>query len=127
MNSHELNAWLDNILADKDANICIIGDTLNPEKYAYKIKQTFLDRGYNNLFCIDKELKSLSEAPSHIDLMILCMNPNKAYNLLQEAKNHINNVLAQPGANSPELTQLIQKKGSKCYDGCILVYWSLKQ
>ncbi len=122
-----MNDWLTQILSNKESTICIMGDTLNPDKYAYKIKQSLVDRGYQNLYCVDKEITSLDQLPSHIDLMILCMNPLKAEKLLSSACNHIDNVLIQPGANSDAITQLLSKHKITFYDGCILVYWSLQK
>lgn len=118
----ELNECLDQILKDKQAHICVLGDTLNPDKYAYKIKQGFVSRGYQNLYCIDKEITSLDLIPSAIDLIVLCMHPEKAYNLLSASKNQFKCALFQPGAHSEKLESLLQDNNTNCYQGCILVY-----
>ncbi len=121
----EFSKWLNNLLEDKKINICILGDTTNQEKFAYQIKQAFLDKQYKNIYCVDKEIKSMDDVPNDIDLLILCMHPVKAFNILTNAHNNIKNVLIQPGASSPEIIDYLSNKKITYYDGCILKHWNL--
>ena len=54
----------------------VVGDTLNPEKYAYKIKEGLLEQGYT-VHSVGKELQSLNEIPGDLDIIDLCINPAK--------------------------------------------------
>ncbi len=121
----EFSKWLNNVLEDKNINVCILGDTLNQEKFAYQIKQAFLDKQYQNIYCVDKEIESMEQVPNQIDLLILCMHPAKAYNILVNSHNDIKNVLIQPGASSEEIISWLDSKKITYYDGCILKHWDL--
>ena len=63
----------------------VVGDTLNPEKYAYKIKEGLLEQGYT-VYSVGKELASLNEIPGDLDIIDLCIHPAKGIKLLQECK-----------------------------------------
>ena len=90
----------------------ILGDTLNEEKYAYKIKQELINSGYN-VYCVGKELKSLNDIEEEIDIIDLCINPPAGIKLLKENKKIFKGIVIQPGAGSEEIT--------KYMDGCLLV------
>ena len=60
----------------------VVGDTLNPEKYAYKIKEGLLEQGYT-VHSVGKELQSLNEIPGDLDIIDLCINPAKGIQLLR--------------------------------------------
>ncbi len=117
--------WLNNILDDTNKTICILGDTVSSEKFAYRIKQAFITKGFKNIFCVDKELDSLSKVPSEVDLLVLCMNPLKEIKLLSEATNNFKNVLIQPGAGSDDIEKLLNTKNIEYFNGCILKHWNL--
>ncbi len=117
--------WLNNLLKDQKINICILGDTVTKDKFAYQIKQDFLNKGYQNLYCVDKEILSLDQVPNKIDLLVLCMNPLKEIKLLTAAKNQFLNVLIQPGADSEEIEQYFNSNHITHYNGCILKHWNL--
>ena len=42
------------------SRFAVLGDTLNPEKYAYKIKHALLEKGYT-VYPVGKELASLND------------------------------------------------------------------
>ncbi len=121
----DFTKWLDDILKDKNINICILGDTVSEDKFAYKIKHAFINKGYQNLYCVDKEIDSLSNVPNNIDLLVLCMNPLKQIKLLTASTNSFANVLIQPGANSDEIEKWLSSNKITHYDGCILKHWNL--
>ena len=61
----------------------VAGDTLNEEKYAYKIKHGLLEHGYN-VYSVGKELESFNDIPEEIDIIDLCINSVKGLKLIQE-------------------------------------------
>ena len=77
-------------------NFVVVGNTINNEKYAYKIKHKLLENNYN-VECVGKELKSINDVNFDIDVLDLCINPNLGINLLRENKKHIKAVVIQPG------------------------------
>ena len=98
----------------------IVGDTLNEEKYAYKIKEALLSNGYK-VACVGKELKSLDEVDFNIEVVDLCINPIKGIELLKNTKKEIEAVLIQPGAGSQEIKDYLEAKNIPYLEGCALV------
>ena len=82
----------------------VVGDTLNPEKYAYKIKEGLLEQGYT-VHSVGKELQSLNEIPGDLDIIDLCINPAKGIQLLE----------------SPEILSYLQEQTLPYIEGCLLV------
>ena len=79
----------------------VVGDTLNPEKYAYKIKEGLLEQGYT-VHSVGKELQSLNEIPGDLDIIDLCINPAKGIQLLRECRKPFRCIVIQPG--DPQLS-----------------------
>ena len=102
----------------------VLGDTLSEEKYAYKIKNGLIDKGYT-AFGVGKELKSLNDIEGDIDVIDMCINPVKALKLLKECEKDVKAVVVQPGAGSDELESYMNEKGITHIDGCLLVGLSL--
>ena len=96
----------------------VAGDTLNPDKYAYRIKKALIDRGYT-VYAVGKEAKSLDDIPS-FDVLDLCINPVKGLELIQSAHNAIPYVLIQPGAGSDEIRSYLTSHSIPFDDGCVL-------
>lgn len=103
----------------KKKNFVVVGDTINPEKYAYKIKNALIENGYN-VFAVGKELTSLNDIDSNIDVLDLCINPIRGLSILKECKKYIPFVLIQPGAGSNELELYLNEKNIPFRKGCIL-------
>ena len=101
-------------------NFVIVGDTLNPEKYAYKIKEELIQKGYT-VACVDKQYKSINDVPFDIDVLDICMNPAKACKLIEETTKKIKAAIIQPGAESEELKNLLSNKQIPYIEGCALV------
>lgn len=101
-------------------NFAVLGDTLNPEKYAYKIKNQLMDAGYN-VHAVGKELASLNDIQDDIDIIDLCIHPVKGLKLMQENKKPFKCVVIQPGAESPELISWLDEQGLPYIEGCLLV------
>lgn len=97
----------------------VVGDTVNPDKYAYKIKQALLQDGYT-VYCVGKELESLNDVPCTFDVLDLCIHPKKGMALLQDAVVDIPFVLIQPGAGDDEIYSYLSSKSIEWQDGCIL-------
>ncbi|MEG1520272.1 MAG: CoA-binding protein [Clostridia bacterium] len=101
-------------------SFAILGDTVNPEKYAYKIKEAMLEKGYK-VFCVGKELSSLNDIEESVDVVDLCINPIKALGLLKECEKQINFVVIQPGAESDEIFSYLDEKKIPFVQGCLLM------
>lgn len=98
----------------------VAGDTLNEDKYAYKIKGALLGAGYK-VHCVGKELASLDEIPEEkIEVLDLCINPHKGLKLISECRKKIDAVLIQPGAGSDEIKALLDEKHIPYVEGCAL-------
>lgn len=98
----------------------VIGDTLNAEKYAYKIKYELIDKGYT-VYSVGKELSSLNDIEEEIDIIDLCINPVKGLKLLQENKKDFKCIVIQPGASDEELISFLDKNNIPYIHGCLLV------
>lgn len=98
----------------------VVGDTVNTEKYAYKIKQELLLNGYT-VYAVGKELPEIDDVPEPIDVLDLCIHPKKGIELLKKAKADIKFVLVQPGAGSEEIYSYLDEKKIEWQDGCILM------
>jgi len=98
----------------------VVGDTLNEQKYAYKIKNELMDHGYK-VYAVGKELPSINDVPDQIDVIDLCINPTKGLELMKECKKDFKYILIQPGAESDELLKYLEKTHSPFMEGCALV------
>ncbi|HPR23873.1 MAG TPA: CoA-binding protein [Bacillota bacterium] len=98
----------------------IVGDTLNEEKYASKIKRKMTKNGYE-VSAVGKELESINDVGGDIDVIDLCINPVKGLKLMKECKKDFKTVVIQPGAESPELTSYLKENDIEYLEGCLLV------
>ena len=105
-------------------NFVVAGNTLDQEKYAYKIKHELIKHGYN-VACIDKEFANLAEIPFDIEVLDLCIHPAKGIKILKENQRSIKTVVIQPGAESPEILDFLQENNIDHLEGCLLVGLSL--
>lgn len=113
---------LKEIMAQK--SFVVVGDTVNEAKYAYKIKNELLKKGYT-VYAVGKELASLNEVPGEVDIIDLCIHPAKGIKLLKENKRSVKGVLIQPGAESEEIIAFLQDQDIPYLEGCALVGLSL--
>lgn len=97
----------------------VVGDTLNPEKYACTIKNRMQDAGYT-VYAVGKELPSLNDVPDEIDVIDLCIHPVKGLKLMQECKKSFRCIVIQPGADSPELLAYLNENHLPYLHGCLL-------
>ena len=97
----------------------IIGDTLNEEKFAYKIKHAMQDHGYE-VQCVGKELSSINDTIGEIDIIDLCVRADKSLAQLKECKKRFKSIVIQPGASSEELVQYLRESQIPYIDGCLL-------
>ena len=101
-------------------NFVVIGDTLNEEKYAYKIKKGLLERG-KTVACVGKELESINDVSFDIDVIDLCIHPVKGLKLLKENTKQFKTIIIQPGAADDALYQYLNENKIPYFDGCVLV------
>ncbi|MCD8073425.1 MAG: CoA-binding protein [Lachnospiraceae bacterium] len=98
----------------------IVGDTLNEEKYAAKIKKAMLEHGYQ-VQCAGKELPSLNNVIDEIDIVDLCIRTDQGLELLRNCEKPFKSVVIQPGASSEELIQYLRDHQIPYIDGCLLL------
>ncbi len=98
----------------------VVGDTLNPEKFACKIKNAMSEAGYR-VQCVGKELETINDAEGDIDIIDLCINPKKGLQLMKGCKKRCKCVVLQPGAFDDELVAYLKKKSIPYIEGCLLV------
>lgn len=119
MNGQELltyNSW------------AVVGDVLNPQKFAYQIFNRLKEEGYN-VYPVnprhngpEKIYKSLKDIPEKIDVIDLVINPHVGLKVVEEAAGlGIDKVLIQPGAGSPAILDFCRKKGIHAVETCVLV------
>lgn len=102
----------------------VVGDTLNPEKYAYKIKAGLQNHGYT-VYSVGKELSSINDIPDDIEIIDLCINPAKGLKLMQECKKDFEYIVIQPGADNFELIKYLKDNNMPYVNSCILLGLSL--
>lgn len=102
----------------------VVGNTMNEEKYAYKIKHSLLEKEYT-VYAVGKELASINEVEDEIDIIDLCINPIKGLKLIQECQKSFKCIVIQPGAESKELLSYLQEKQLPYIESCLLVGISL--
>lgn len=102
----------------------VVGNTLNEEKYAYKIKNRLLENGYK-AYSVGKELNSLNEIEEEIDIIDLCINAVKGLELIKDCNKKYKCIVIQPGAESTELLNYLEKEKLPYIESCLLVGLSL--
>ncbi|MGI6721464.1 MAG: CoA-binding protein [Anaerovoracaceae bacterium] len=105
-------------------NFVVVGDTLNKDKYAHKIKRKMIKNGYR-VSAVGKELASINDVEGDIDVIDLCINPVRGLQLMKECKKDFKTVVIQPGAENDELTDYFKANDIPYMEGCLLV--GLKQ
>lgn len=106
------------------SNFVVVGNTINEEKYAYKIKNELIKTGYN-VQCVGKELSSINDIDFEIDVLDLCINPILGLKYLQENNKNIKVVVIQPGAESTEIIDFLKTKNIEFLEACLLMGLSL--
>ena len=118
LNNGEIAMDMEFVMGQK--GFVIVGDTLNEEKFACKIKKAMLKNGYS-VHCVGKELDSINYVNDEIDILDLCINPVKGLKLLKECDKDYKGVVLQPGAASDEIKSFLDEKGIPYIDDCLLV------
>lgn len=98
----------------------VVGDTLNKEKFAYKIKEGLLEKGYT-VYAVGKELASLNDIDGEIDIIDLCIHPAKGRKLLEECRKPCKCIILQPGAADEALVEYLEEHHLPYLHGCVLV------
>ncbi len=105
-------------------NFVMLGNTIDKNKYAYRIKHRLLDCGYN-VASVYKELESINDVDFEIDVLCLCINHHLGIKFLQENTKPIKAVVIQPNAGSREITKYLTEHEIPFMDGCLLVGCSM--
>lgn len=98
----------------------VVGDTLNPDKYACKIKNRLIENAYT-AYGVGKELTSINQVEDEIDIIDLCINPKRGLELMRECTKPFKCVVLQPGAASDELCAFFEERKQPYIEGCLLV------
>jgi len=110
-----------------DKNWVVVGDVLNPSKYAYTILNSLKRHGFNAVGLNPTAenvgvYNRLSDIPHKIEILNLCINPYKGIKIVQEAYElKIDKILIQPGAQSAEIINFCKANGIQVIEGCTLV------
>ncbi|NLL06732.1 MAG: CoA-binding protein [Clostridiaceae bacterium] len=108
----------------------VIGANSNPEKYGNMIYKKLKSRGYTvypvnpNYEEIEgdrcyKDLSSLPEVPEVINMVV---SPKRGAAVIEEAaKIGVKYVWLQPGTHNISIMDLIEEKGLKAVQACVLV------
>lgn len=102
----------------KYKNFVVLGNTINPEKYACKIYNLLKSKGYNVLG-IPNDKASINDVEEEIDSLVLCINNTLGIKYLKENKKLINFVIIQPNAGSSEIYEYLKENKIDYADGCI--------
>lgn len=98
----------------------VVGDTLNEEKYAYKIKKGLQEHGYQ-VYAVGKELASLNDIPEDIEIIDLCIHPAKGLALLKACEKSFKCIVIQPGAGDEALLSYLERTHQPFIEACVLV------
>ena len=102
-----------------ERSFVVVGDTLNEEKFAAKIKKALLKNNYE-VQAVGKELASLNDAVGDIDVIDLCIRPDKGLELIRDCKKPFKAVVIQPGAESEELENYLRENNIAYVNDCVL-------
>ncbi|MBT9177050.1 MAG: hypothetical protein DDT20_01379 [Firmicutes bacterium] len=110
----------------------VVGDVLNPDKFAYKIVQKLVRKGYEvsrvhprggeNVYV------SLKQLPNKPDVLCLVTNPKLGAEYLAEAASlGITYVWLQPGADTEEIVEQCRALKLQFVQSCVLVELSRRE
>ncbi len=116
---------------DRENKIAVVGVSMNPEKWGYRVYRALRDEGYK-VFPVnpkydeiegDKcypDLKSLPEKP---DVVITVVPPEITENIVEECKKlGIKKVWMQPGSESDNAIKFCRENGIETvYNACFVV------
>lgn len=102
----------------------VAGNTLDPEKYACRIKQGLMQHGYT-VYGVGKELASFNDIDGEIDIIDLCIHSARGLALIRECRKPFKCIVIQPGAESEELLAYLDERDLPYIQGCLLVGMSL--
>lgn len=98
----------------------VAGDTVNPDKFAAKIKSSLQEKGYT-AYGIGKELVSFDDVPEEIDIIDLCIRADRGLALLKATQKSCKGVVVQPGAESPQLLAWLEEQKIPYIQSCLLI------
>ncbi len=101
-------------------SFAVVGNTMDKEKYAYKIKAGLQEKGYK-AYGVWKEYEAIDAIEEEIDVIDLCINPKWGLKYIKECNKPFKCIVIQPGAGNEELITYLQKEKLPYIEGCILV------
>lgn len=101
-------------------SVLVLGNTIKEDRYAYKIKNYMQAAGYKS-FAVPYEFEAIDDVKEDIDILDICINSDRACNLLEASNKKFKIAVIQPGAESDKLFNLLNAKGIPYIEGCLLV------
>lgn len=98
----------------------VVGNTTNPSRYACKIKESLIEKGYVT-YGVWKELESIDEVTEDIDIINLCINAKYGLQYIKETTKSYKGIVIQPGAEGKELIEYLREKKIPYIESCLLV------
>ncbi len=111
-------------------NWIVVGDVLNETKYAGRIYNKLIKRGYNVIGMhpleeseeVYNSFSELNESEEKFEVLNLVINTGRGIKIVEEAHEYgIKMILAQPGARSHEIKEFCEDNGIEYVEGCTLV------
>jgi len=119
----------------KNKKTLVLGASTKPERYAYKAISMLVDKGHSVLAIGQNagevagiKIQTKAIPLKNIDTITLYLNPKRQrdyYNYIVESKPK--RVVFNPGAENPELYQLLELNNIKAEEACTLVLLTTNQ
>jgi len=100
-------------------NFVVLGNTVQPDRYAAMIKSGLEAQGYTAAG-VGKERASINDVPFDIDIIDLCINAKEGLRLLQENTRPFKAIVIQPGASDASLLAWLDEHKIPYIDSCLL-------
>lgn len=98
----------------------VVGDTRNPDKYAYRIAGAMSDAGYQ-VTEGGRSPEDVNLAGNSVDIVDLCINGERGLEYMQHLTVDYHGVVIQPGAETLKLLTYLEDRGIPYLEGCLLV------
>ena len=114
----------------KYKNWVVAGDVHNQTKYAGRIYNKLIKRGYNvaGMHPLDEKedvynsFSELNDQDGKFEVLNLVVNPRRGIEIVKDAHEYgIKMIMAQPGARSHEIREICENNGIEYVEGCTLV------
>lgn len=101
-------------------NFVILGNTVNEEKIAYKIKKELI-RVKKNVLSIPHEISSFNDITFNNYVLVNCINMYKGLEYLKDINNKCVCVILQDNSYNNDTLNLLDNKNISYIQGCALL------